>query len=623
MSEPRKSADSGRTPPRRGERLRLSIAATLILGFGAVVVIAVGAVLLITLGTAQVNTRELLRTAVRQYVNSVVASVSAGLGPAREQAVFLAGLIGAGEVDPQDELRLRTALLGGLAAAPQISGVAFLRPDLTIIRATRTQTSFDSKVTREGERADLRRVLADAEQSPGPKWGDILYLPELGDTQITLIAPVRRGNRFLGVVISVVSIANLSRSLPQPQGGAVAFILSGEDYVIAHPALVGGPRGLSPEKPLLKLTELGDPVLERIWSGTGRHALDGSADDGTSTHSVQAAGEGYIFLYRRIEEYGNAPWIVGAYIKSSVAMSVIDRIRWAALATVGILIVSVLLSLLLSRAILRPVRELAAAAAAVSRLDFGQVPPLKGAVFREVDAAMGAFNAMIGGLRLFATYVPRSLVHRLMSLQGSGALRAEEREVTVLFTDIVGFTTMSSRLTALRLAVFLNHHFELLGRAIDAEGGTIDKYIGDSVMAFWGAPDRQSDHALRGYRAALAIAEAMAAENRRRRTKRRPPIRLRIGLHSGPAIVGNIGAPQRINYTLVGDTVNVAQRLEQLGKRYADEKEVVIIASRAHLEAAGMAHSARSLGMQDLAGRGPMEVFQIDLAARSVDEPVG
>jgi class 3 adenylate cyclase len=454
--------------------------------------------------------------------------------------------------------------------------VAFLRTDLTIIRATRTPTSFETGVTRDGDHADTRRMLAEAERSTGPRWGDILYIPKLGDTQIILMTPVRRGGRFLGAIVSAVSIANLSGSLPRPQGGAVAFILSGEDRVVAHPALVGGPRGLSPEKPLPKLTELGDPVLERIWSMPNRNVVDELGDGGPFTHTVEAAGEEYLFLYRNIEDYGGTAWIVGAYVKSSIAMSVIDRIRWAALATVSILIVSVLLSLLLSRAILRPVRELAAAAAAVSRLDFEEVPTLKGAIFREVDAAMDAFNAMIGGLRLFATYVPRSLVRRLMTLQGSGTLRPEEREVTVLFTDIAGFTRLSHRLTPLRLAVFLNRHFELLGRAIDAEGGTIDKYIGDSVMAFWGAPDRQSDHALRGYRAALAIADAIAAENQRRNVKGRTPVRMRIGLHSGPAIAGNIGAPGRINYTLVGDTVNVAQRLEQLGKRYADGQDVVI-----------------------------------------------
>jgi adenylate cyclase len=108
------------------------------------------------------------------------------------------------------------------------------------------------------------------------------------------------------------------------------------------------------------------------------------------------------------------------------------------------------------------------------------------------------------------------------------------------------------------------------------------------------------------------MADAVRADNARRATKGRAPIRLRIGLHSGPAIVGNIGAPGRINYTLVGDTVNVAQRLEQLGKRYGGGEEVVIVASRAALERAGMLDRARPLGPQSLRGRpGALEVYAL------------
>ena len=595
-----------RSPPAdvrdRAAGWRLSIAATLVVGFGALVVISVGAVLLITLGTAQVNTRELLRTAARQHVDSVVASVSASLSPARAQAEFLARLIESGEIDAGDDRRLRTALLGALAAAPQVSGVAFLRTDHTIVRATRSESGFDSGVSHGGAQDRSRDLLSKAERASGPQWGAVLYLPDLGDTQITLFAPVRRGSRFLGATVSVVSIANLSRSLPQAGEDSVAFILTEDRRVIAHPALAGGPRGLSTRKPLLALTEIGDPVLERLWNANGI-AVPPQGDDGVYTNLVEIAGEEYVLLYRRIEGYGEAPWIVGAYVQSPQELALMSRIRWAALATSAILLAAVALSLLLSRAILRPLRELAESAGAVSRLEFEGVPALKGAVFREIDSAMAAFNAMLGGLRLFATYVPRSLVRRLMGIQGGVTLRPEEREVTVLFTDIVGFTGLSGRLSPLRLAAFLNRHFAMLGGAIEAEGGTIDKYIGDSVMAFWGAPDRQADHALRACRAALEIAAAIRADNARRAAKGRGPIRLRIGLHSGPAIVGNIGAPGRINYTLVGDTVNVAQRLEQLGKRYGSGEDVVIVASRAVLERAGMFDRSRPLGPQSLRGR--------------------
>ena len=160
-----------------------------------------------------------------------------------------------------------------------------------------------------------------------------------------------------------------------------------------------------------------------------------------------------------------------------------------------------------------------------------------------------------------------------------GEIASESRDVTVLFTDIAGFTSIASRLDAAALANLLNRHFSLLATAIEDEDGTIDKYIGDSVMAFWGAPDVQPDHAARACRAALAAARALAKDNERRQRKGLKPLRVRIGLHTGTAVVGNIGAPSRINYTLVGDTVNVAQRLEALSKSLdiADRSASILI----------------------------------------------
>ena len=194
---------------------------------------------------------------------------------------------------------------------------------------------------------------------------------------------------------------------------------------------------------------------------------------------------------------------------------------------------------------------------------------------------------MLGGLKFFERYVPQRLVNRLMAGGGGEELASAERQLTIMFTDIVSFTSMAEHLPAGEVADFLNHHFTLLVRAVEAEEGTIDKYIGDALMAFWGAPDRQDDHALRACRAALAIAEAVAADNARREAAGRPAVRLRIGLHSGPAVVGNIGAPGRINYTIVGDTVNTCQRLEAMGKDMDQGAAVTILisgATAAHLD---------------------------------------
>ena len=157
---------------------------------------------------------------------------------------------------------------------------------------------------------------------------------------------------------------------------------------------------------------------------------------------------------------------------------------------------------------------------------------------------------------------------------------------------------------------------------MEAEHGTIDKYIGDSVMAFWGAPVSDPDHALHAARAALAIAETLAADNRRRAKKGFAPVRIRIGLHSGLAIVGNVGAPGRVNYTLIGDTVNAAQRLEQLGKSFDDGTDCIVLASAALVAHLPPDIPRQAVGDQTLRGMGIFEVYRLGKVEAPVAAPV-
>jgi len=195
-------------------------------------------------------------------------------------------------------------------------------------------------------------------------------------------------------------------------------------------------------------------------------------------------------------------------------------------------------------------------------------------------------------------------VRRLIHLGMLGQLESESRELSVMFTDIVGFTTMSEEMSAPDVAVLLNHHFNLLASCIEETGGTVDKYIGDSVMAFWGAPERQDDHATRACRAAVAIRAAIEDDNAARRAAGRQPVRMRIGLHTGLAVVGNIGAETRINYTLVGDTVNTANRLEHLAKEFDRGADVeILVSSDTVAQLPADAFGLDELGEQDIRGR--------------------
>ena len=149
-----------------------------------------------------------------------------------------------------------------------------------------------------------------------------------------------------------------------------------------------------------------------------------------------------------------------------------------------------------------------------------------------------------------------------------GSLEHEEpsvtlRETSIMFADIVGFTARCEILPPEEVAAFLNQFFSLAADAIFEFGGTLDKFIGDAVMAFFGAPLPQEDHAERAVRAALAITRSLEAWNRDRVVEDADPIEIRVAIHSGPVVVGDIGSARRVDYTVLGNTVNIAARLEE------------------------------------------------------------
>jgi adenylate cyclase len=204
-------------------------------------------------------------------------------------------------------------------------------------------------------------------------------------------------------------------------------------------------------------------------------------------------------------------------------------------------------------------------------------------------------------------YHSPAVVNKIISgtLSADAEFEAQERDVTVMFTDIVGFTTRSEHMTPLEVSKMLNAFFTQMAEHIFEFDGTLDKFIGDAILAIFGAPLPQADHADRAIEAALAMRASLAEMNR---SWPGDPLRMRIALNSGIALTGDIGSPRRREFTVLGDVVNACSRIESTVC-----KPDQIVCSRATLERARKPFNATSLGMVSLRGRqSEMEVFEIN-----------
>jgi len=168
----------------------------------------------------------------------------------------------------------------------------------------------------------------------------------------------------------------------------------------------------------------------------------------------------------------------------------------------------------------------------------------------------------------FSRYLSPSVVDRLIDNPESLKLGGEERELTVLFSDIAGFTTISESIKPAELVKMLNEYFTEMTKIVTDNGGIIDKYIGDAIMAEFGAPLHFEGHAVSAVKAALEMQKKCDELNRSRTNPALPEIRMRVGINTGGVILGNMGSQQVFDYTVVGDTVNLASRLEGAGKMY-------------------------------------------------------
>jgi len=372
----------------------------------------------------------------------------------------------------------------------------------------------------------------------------------------------------------------VSAGIPMRGGGVIGF-----DFALGTMGRLMGDHKITPNTIVLMAMGTSEVLIETDPCKTdaagcfpqdaaARQALrEAVAESGglRLSRDIVAAGRDYKIFVHSLPAALGRPLTIAAAVPveelSADSRVLLDRAAVAAALAIGLAILGVLVtSLLVSRSTSR----LAAKTERIRHLDFSDIEPVHSRI-TEIRRLSDAIERMREGLEVFGRYVSKDLVTQIMRSPTATGLGGTRRNLSVMFTDIEGFSRISESMEPELLTSRLSRYFEALGAAISSNRGMIDKYIGDSVMAFWNAPEPDPDHIANAVRAALQAAEASRRLADKWRERGRPTFRTRIGLHTGPALVGNVGARERINYTLVGAVANQASRLEGLNKSYGTD----------------------------------------------------
>jgi class 3 adenylate cyclase len=264
----------------------------------------------------------------------------------------------------------------------------------------------------------------------------------------------------------------------------------------------------------------------------------------------------------------------------------------------------------------RPIELVSRELKSVENLSFDGISARKSSI-GEIAQLQSAAALLRNSLQSFSSFVPLDVVRGLIRSGTPLALGVQPKFLTVFFSDLENFSTQAERLQPDDLLTQLSAYFEDVSRAIAQEQGTIDKFSGDGIMAFWGAPAPQSDHVLRACRGAVRAARRMERLNHAWNAEGRPKMPIRIGLNCANVLVGNVGSSQRLSYTVMGDGVNVAARLEGINKTFG----TTICISDSVFEAVEADILARPLRKVQVKGRKHEFMIYELLGIRSTSDP--
>jgi adenylate cyclase len=614
---------SGRGKPE--EAMRLRIRSTLLFAIVALMACSLSAVSAVVLFRHLAVVQTVADREIEQAANDVAHRVSRFLenGPAVLNRVKY--FIEHQGVALTDTGRMTDYLVSEAQASPALTWVsvssvetgAFLgvtKRDGTLV-LNRSDPAVDGGIAREWElRTDGTRTSL--KTGPGvpydpcdrawfvqgvgtntPSWTDPYQFPE-GPAGISAVVGLRHPETGAAMAVATADfhLREIETFLSELRVG------SGGRALIVAPKSTSGPLVLGAG------ADLPEEMRAAVTAITARVATDRSSSQhptGRSDGLFRDTIGGVIVDGRALAVSGGLFWELVVMLP----LADVEAPMWAATTAVIVtalifLAIGVIAATAVAHAISRPICLINQDLTEIGELRFARTVPISS--IREIDAMARSLVRMKAALRSFSIYVPIDVVRSVLTSGQAAEPGGELRVLTVLVSDVAGFTGIAENMPPRELVRHLGNYFDVLEQAVEDGGGLVDKFVGDGMLAFFNAPHRIPDHPARACEAALAAQRSL--EQLSHFTDGAPPFPTRIGLATGEVLVGNIGTARRLSYTVIGDTVNLACRLEMLNKAYGTS----ILASGEVRHAAGSGFEWRHLDRVTVPGRSePLELHEL------------